>query len=92
MSGFVCPGCRHTNDIFRATTGGARALAAEVGVPFLGAVPLDPRISVACDAGESFFDTFARSPASDAFMGVVRNLARELGEPAPRLENMPGGE
>ncbi len=47
MSGFVCPKCAHTSDIFQATTGGGRGLAREMGVPFLGSVPLDPRIGMA---------------------------------------------
>lgn len=79
MSGFVCPNCKNESEIFRPSTGGARALAADMGVPFLGAVPLDPRIRMACDYGESYFDSFADSPACKAFYGVVRNLAKELG-------------
>jgi len=31
-------------DIFAPTTGGAEAMACEMSVPFLGRVPLDPRI------------------------------------------------
>lgn len=38
MSGFVCPSCKGESQIFRPTTGGGRALAEEMGVPFLGAV------------------------------------------------------
>lgn len=52
MSGFVCPKCTFESQIFKATTGGANALAKEMGIPFLGAVPLDPRIGMACDYGE----------------------------------------
>ncbi|OAA58111.1 nucleotide-binding protein [Niveomyces insectorum RCEF 264] len=79
MSGFVCPKCRHTSEIFRPTTGGGRALAAELDVPFLGAVPLDPRIGLACDYGESFFDSYPDSPAGAAIQVVVRALATEMG-------------
>ncbi|EPE06048.1 cytosolic fe-s cluster assembly factor nbp35 [Ophiostoma piceae UAMH 11346] len=79
MSGFVCPKCRHESQIFRATTGGGRGLAKEMGIPFLGAVPLDPRIGMACDYGESFFDSYPDSPACTALKTVVRSLARELG-------------
>lgn len=79
MSGFVCPNCKHESQIFKASTGGGRALAEEMGIPFLGAVPLDPRIRMACDYGESFFDSFPDSPACKAFQGVVRNLAKQLG-------------
>ncbi|CAK7262445.1 cytosolic Fe-S cluster assembly factor nbp35 [Sporothrix epigloea] len=79
MSGFVCPKCRHESQIFRATTGGGRGLAEELGLPFLGPVPLDPRIGMACDYGESFFDSYPDSPACAALKTVVRTLAEELG-------------
>lgn len=79
MSGFVCPKCTHQSEIFRATTGGGRRLAKDTGVPFLGAVPLDPRIGMSCDFGESFFDNFSESPACMALKGVVRRVAEEIG-------------
>ena len=79
MSGFVCPNCTHKSQIFRATTGGARRLAKETGLPFLGAVPLDPRIGMACDWGESFFDTCYDSPAFQALREVARNVAKQSG-------------
>lgn len=79
MSGFICPKCSHQSEIFRASTGGARRLAKETNVPFLGAVPLDPRIGMACDYGESFFDNFGDSPACQALRGVVRRVGEEMG-------------
>lgn len=79
MSGFVCPNCTHETQIFKATTGGARRLARETGIPFLGAVPLDPRIGMASDYGESFLDSFPDSPASVALMTVVRRISEEAG-------------
>lgn len=79
MSGFVCPGCKHESQIFRATTGGGRALAKEMGIRFLGSVPLDPQIGMACDYGESFFDSFPDSPTCASLERVVRELAEELG-------------
>lgn len=79
MSGFVCPKCTHESEIFKATTGGGRKLAEEMGIAFLGSVPLDPRIGMACDYGESFFDSFPDSPACRALKGVVKGLAREMG-------------
>ena len=79
MSGFVCPKCSNESQIFRASTGGGKALAEEMGIPFLGAVPLDPRIGMACDYGESYFDSFPDSPACLAFKGVVKSVASELG-------------
>lgn len=79
MSGFVCPKCTHESQIFRATTGGAEALARERGVPFLGKVPLDPRIGMACDFGESFFDAYPESPACEALRRVVERVKVEMG-------------
>ena len=79
MSGYVCPGCKHTNRVFKATTGGARQLAKETGIPFLGAVPLDPRIGMACDYGESFFDNYPDSPACAALQAVVKRVQEEAG-------------
>ncbi|THY11357.1 cytosolic Fe-S cluster assembly factor NBP35 [Aureobasidium pullulans] len=79
MSGFVCPKCTHESQIFKATTGGARRLALDMNIPFLGAVPLDPRIGMACDFGESFFDNFPDSPACKALRDVVRRVGEEMG-------------
>lgn len=80
MSGFVCPKCTHESQIFRATTGGGARLAKEMSIPFLGAVPLDPRVGMACDFGESFMDNFPDSPASAALKEVVRSIGKFVGE------------
>ncbi|KAI9178911.1 cytosolic Fe-S cluster assembly factor nbp35 [Blastocladiella emersonii ATCC 22665] len=74
MAGFVCPGCKHTSDIFRPTTGGARAMCAALDVPFLGSIPLDPRIMRSADSGVSFMDEFPDSPATIAYQAVVDHL------------------
>jgi Mrp family chromosome partitioning ATPase len=78
MSGYVCQKCSHEVQIFRPSNGGGRALAEEMGLPFLGSVPLDPRIGMACDYAESYFDSFPDSPACKALKGVVKNLAQQL--------------
>ncbi|KAI9731309.1 MAG: cytosolic Fe-S cluster assembly factor nbp35 [Cirrosporium novae-zelandiae] len=80
MSGFVCGKCKNVSQIFKATTGGARQLAKETGIPFLGAVPLDPRIGMACDYGENFFDNFPDSPACQALRDVVSAVGTQIGE------------
>ena len=78
MSGFVCPRCTHRTHVFKATTGGAKALAKQTGLPFLGSVPLDPRIGMACDYGESFFDNFPDSPTYTALMDVAMGVKERL--------------
>lgn len=80
MSGFVCPNCTHESQIFRPTTGGGRRLAKNMDIPFLGAVPLDPRVGMACDYGESFVDNYPDSPASKAIQAVVRAVSEQVGE------------
>ncbi|OJZ85702.1 hypothetical protein ASPFODRAFT_624989 [Aspergillus luchuensis CBS 106.47] len=80
MSGFVCGSCNTKTQIFRATTGGGKRLAKKMGIPFLGAVPLDPRVGMACDYGESFVDHYPDSPASIAIKQVVRSVAGMIGE------------
>lgn len=78
MSGFVCPGCHNESKIFRATTGGGKSLCKELNIPFLGSVPLDPRIGKACDNGISFVDEYPDSPATDAILDIVEQLRDTL--------------
>lgn len=71
MAGFVCPACHGRSDIFYPSTGGAKALCDELGLEFLGSVPLDPRIGKCCDLGESFVDEYPESPASTAYLEII---------------------
>ncbi|WP_174298051.1 Mrp/NBP35 family ATP-binding protein [Sphingomonas bacterium] len=50
MAGYACPSCGAVSDPFGR--GGAEAAAGELGIPFLGRVPLDIAIRRASDAGE----------------------------------------
>lgn len=74
MSGFVCPSCKGESFIFSPTTGGGEALASEMGIPFLGKVPLDPRIGKACDYGDSFLDQYPESPASKSLLSIIDKI------------------
>jgi MinD-like ATPase involved in chromosome partitioning or flagellar assembly len=51
-----------------------------MNIPFLGAVPLDPRVGMACDYGEDFMDRYPDSPASVALRAVVRAVSQQMGE------------
>lgn len=44
MSGFVCPKCDKCSTIFAPSTGGAKAMCENMDIPFLGSIPIDPRI------------------------------------------------
>jgi Mrp family chromosome partitioning ATPase len=72
MSGFVCPKCHERIDVFK--TGGGKALADEMRVPFLGSVPIDPAIVASGDAGTPFVDTHAQSAAGEAFNDIVKRI------------------
>lgn len=50
MSGFVCPDCGSTHEVFGS--GGGQALADERDLPFLGSIPLDPAVRSGDDGGE----------------------------------------
>ena len=69
MSGYVCPKCGQSVDIFKS--GGGKALAEEMGVPFLGSIPIDPRIVVSGDAGTPFVNADIGTPAEMAFSKMV---------------------
>ncbi|MFA6125205.1 P-loop NTPase [Sphingomonas sp.] len=71
MAGYVCPSCGEISDPFG--TGGAEAAAAELGLPFLGRIPLDIRVRVASDAGEP--PAAGNGPEGVAFMGVADKVA-----------------
>lgn len=81
MSGFVCPHCRETVDIFN--TGGGEKLAAESQISFLGRIPLDPEMVKAADAGESVLKTRADSPAVEAINAILQPLLK-LTEEQPK--------
>ncbi|MGC9454066.1 MAG: P-loop NTPase [Phycisphaerae bacterium] len=72
MSGFVCPHCGKEIELFK--TGGGLKLAAEMGVPFLGRIPLDPEIVVSGDAGAGFVLQNPDSPSAEAFAAAVRKI------------------
>jgi len=50
MSGLVCPHCGEKIDLFGS--GGGEKTAREMGIPFLGAIPADPRMVELGDQGE----------------------------------------
>ncbi len=72
MSVFYCPECGHESHIF--TTGGGRRTADELGVPFLGALPLDPEIALAGDSGTPYVVQRPDSPVAATFREVAQNV------------------
>lgn len=76
MSGFVCSHCGQTTHIFEE--GGGRQMAKSVGVPFLGAIPLDPAIVASGETGIPVLLENAESIPAKAFQAVAEALVKSL--------------
>uniref|UniRef100_A0A1D1YN13 Cytosolic Fe-S cluster assembly factor NBP35 n=1 Tax=Anthurium amnicola TaxID=1678845 RepID=A0A1D1YN13_9ARAE len=81
MSGFICPNCKGESVIFAPTTGGGKKMAEDEKVPFLGSIPLDPRIGKACDTGVSFLDEYSDSPACKAYLDIIAEIKLQIKDP-----------
>ena len=73
MSGFTCPTCGEVSHIFHQ--GGGAAIATELGVPFLGKVPLDPAIVDSGDDGVPLVVAHPDSPAAQAYCRIAAALS-----------------
>lgn len=77
MSGLVCPHCHETVDVFKS--GGGEKTASDFGVPFLGRVPMDPRVVLGGDSGSPYLTSAEKSPAIEAFAIVIANVVKNVG-------------
>lgn len=76
MSGFVCPHCGKSTDIF-AKGGGQRAAEA-LNIPFLGEIPLVPEVRVGSDSGHPVVLSQPDSPVAQAFIQVAKKVAAQV--------------
>jgi ATP-binding protein involved in chromosome partitioning len=76
MSHFVCPECQHEADIFGH--GGGEKMAAELGIPFLGRIPIYQPIREGSDVGVPLMISEPDSPASRAFMAAAEQMAAQI--------------
>jgi len=76
MAAFRCPDCGNEHDIFG--TGGGRRFADEHEMPFLGSVPLDPRVREGGDGGRPVV-LDEDSETGDAFRVLTENVANNVG-------------
>jgi Mrp family chromosome partitioning ATPase len=72
MSGFACPECGTTSPIFGS--GGGERIAADMGVSFLGAIPIDPRVAMAGDMGQVPIEWDASGAAAKQMRTITKNL------------------
>ena len=78
MSGFVCPHCGESVDIFKS--GGGEQAARELKVNFLGKVPLEAALVDCADKGQPFAAFEYQAPAAQAFMAIVDKIKECVGD------------
>jgi ATP-binding protein involved in chromosome partitioning len=76
MSYFVCPECRHPADIFGH--GGGEQMATELGVPFIGRIPIYQPIREGGDSGVPLVLSEPDSPAALAFISAAERTAAQI--------------
>ncbi len=74
MSGFVCPECGKSHDLFHGED--AQVLAGRYDVTFLGRVPMDPRMAWLTDRGLNFLGEHGDRPAAQAVGQVARSVEK----------------
>lgn len=79
MSGLACPHCGETIKLFGA--GGGERTALEMGVRFLGKIPIDPEMVACGDSGQCFQQVHAGSPVTLAFGTIADALAGLAAQP-----------
>jgi len=83
MSYFVCGHCQGRTEIFGH--GGGAAMAKDMGIPFLGEVPIDTRVRTGGDEGRPIVAEAPDSPAGRAFIDVAGKVAAQLSIQAMRV-------
>jgi len=76
MSSFTCPKCGTTYELF-GSGAGAR-IANEVGIPYLGSIPLDPRVGECNDNGEPFIIKYPDAQAAKAIREITEKIIKAL--------------
>ncbi len=75
MSGFVCPKCGETIDIFKQD--GGKKMAAELNAPFLGQIPINPAMVEAGDMGKPYIATEPKGPIAETIRAIAGRLMAE---------------
>jgi len=74
MATFKCPKCQKESEVFARDSGGVSKLCEEMEVPYLGDIPLDPRIGYCCDKGMGFVERYPEAKAAKAMREVALKI------------------
>jgi ATP-binding protein involved in chromosome partitioning len=83
MSYFVCGHCGERTDIFGH--GGGSRMAEDMGIPFLGEVPIDTRVRSGGDEGQPIVVAAPEAPAAQAFVDLAGKVAAQISIQAMRV-------
>jgi len=78
MSGFICPHCGERVDIFKS--GGGEKLASELGITFLGSIPIDAGVVEHSDKGETVLKTNPDGEVAKAFGNIISSFEKSMKE------------
>jgi ATP-binding protein involved in chromosome partitioning len=87
MSYFVCPNCSHESDIFGKR--GGEKMAQELGVPFLGGIPIYQPIREGGDSGVPLLISEPDAPAARAIVDVAARAAAQVSIAAYKQPTIP---
>jgi len=73
MSGFSCPHCGKSVELFGS--GGGEKTAAAAKINFWGKIPFDTHVVSCGDAGACFQDNYSDSPVAKAFADIAQKMA-----------------
>src|SRR5205809_5000221 len=74
-------------EIFRH--GGGRKLAQEAGVPFLGDVPIEPKVAECGDHGDPIVHKYPDSSVAKAYLALAQSVSEQIGKTGAPVE-LPG--
>lgn len=83
MSGLTCPECGHLIPLFKI--GGGEKAAKELGVPFLGRVPIDPEVVQKSDSGTPYVVAYPDSEVTKAFQEIVEKCTAFVASPQEQV-------
>ena len=74
MSGFACPHCHETIELFGS--GGGEKTARQMGINFLGRIPFDPKMVACGDSGSCYQEIHRNSDVTNAFAAVAETISK----------------
>jgi len=77
MSYYLCPKCGNREEIFKH--GGGKRTAEELKVPFLGEIPLDPKIAIGGDSGLPIVAGEPKSAVTEVYLRIAEAIVKTLG-------------